>query len=152
MIKMMQSLFELWESHLRAHMSYESLVFFEDLLIFLFGIFIGSIIMTFVLSRIFTKSHRIEGEKFGKISLIRFHDGNEKTFFINDRGNTFEAMRMLLLIAFSPWFTVKSYTKKDERRTMIFIIILIVLGVIISALAILSIITIDMPSTPPPSI
>lgn len=145
MINTLVQWFISFEKYLEKSFNYSTVVFFEDVTIFFSGLFIGALIMTYILSKVFTKSKRIEGNKFDGISLIRFFDDNEKTFFINDNGNVFEAMRMLLLIAFSPWFTIKSYTKKDERRTNIFILILIILGIIFIIFALLGTFTINMP-------
>lgn len=145
MFSWLQNLFLTFENILERHFSYRVVVIFEDSLIFLFGIYIGAIIMLLIVARIFVRSKKVEGEKFNKISLVRYRYGNSKTFFINDHGSVGEAMRALALIAFSPWFTVKSYTKTDERRTKVFVAICTIIGIIISILAILAISTVTYP-------
>lgn len=112
--KLMQH-FLIFEDSLETNFGYPTVIIFEDITIFFSGLFIGSLIMTYVLSKVFTNSKRIEGNKFKGISLIRFFDGNKKIYFINDNDNVFEAMRMLLLIAFSPWFTKKHIQKEMKK-------------------------------------
>ena len=145
MFKWLQESFINFEEILERYFSYKTVIIFEDCLVFLFGLFIGVLIMTFILSNVFVKSKKIKSEKLGNVSLIKFTDGTSKTYFINDNGNIFETMKVMLLIVFSSWFTIGSYTKRDEKRTKIFITILLLLGVLISLISLIAVLTITLP-------
>lgn len=148
MLNKLMQYFLNFEESLENNFGYHTVIVFEDITIFFSGLFVGALIMTCILSKVFTKSKRIEGNKFNGISLIRFFDGDKRTYFINDNDNVFEAMRVMLLITFSPWFTIKSYTKRDEKRTKIFISLLFTVGFIFIILALFGIFTINVPQLP----
>lgn len=124
---------------IEAKTSYETVVMLQDLILFLFAFFLGAMFVTYLISTVFIRTKKIEGEKYRNITMIRFKDDNDKVYFINDNNNVFETMYTLLLIIFSPWFTRKSYTKRDEKRTKIFIVILIIIEIIVTIFALLSI-------------
>ena len=124
---------------IEAKTSYETVVMLQDLILFLFAFFLGATFVTYLISTVFIRTKKIDGEKYRNITMIRFKDDNDKVFFINDNNNVFETMYTLLLIIFSPWFTRKSYTKRDEKRTKIFIVILIIIEIIVTIFALLSI-------------
>lgn len=129
---------------------FKKIVLMEDIFVLLFGIYIGGFIMTYLISKIFTKTKSIESKHFDKMSFVRFtsKDG-KKTYFINSkRGSFFEVMRVILIIIFSPSFLSKTYIVKNEKVAKILVRILLVVGIIVSILAIESIVRIVLPPTP----
>lgn len=127
---------------------FEKFVFWEDICVLCFGMFIGGFIMTLLICRIFAKTKSIESKHFDKISFVRFVSGDgKKTYFLNTaNSNIFEIMRTVLLIIFSPSFLSKHYVVKSEKRAKILIKLLILCFIICSIFALISIFTINYPS------
>ena len=130
--------FEKW---LGSIWGYASIIYLENLLVFLSGVFIGTVIMAFAMGIFFLKSKRIEGKKFDKFGIIKYVDGTEKTYFLNPK-NIFEIVFMTFSLIFSPLFTIKNYTIKDEKRTFFFVSILLFLGVIVLILSFIATFTV----------
>lgn len=134
-----------FERLIEQKIGYIGVIVFEDLTVFFSGIFIGVLLMTFFTSFIFLRSKRLEGSKFDKFSVIKYYQDNKPIYFLNPKG-LFDTMRMTLLLVFAPWFTIRTYTLRDEKRTKLFITIMSIFATIIIILAILSIYTVYFPN------
>lgn len=115
------------ESFFISRFSYKSIVFFESVIIFLLGIIVGSIIMTYVFSKIFIKTKRVDSKGFNKVSLVTFEEEGFRTYFVNDGGNIFETMRTIWIIIFNRITKRKKpYTIKNASLTQKIMIALLV--------------------------
>ena len=131
---------------------FNRVVLIEDILILIFGIYIGGFIMTFLICDMLTKTKAIENSDFDKISFFRIvsKDGEKKYLINANKKNVFENMRIVLLIIFSPSFLSKGYVVKDEKRAKILVGFLLLIGVIISIMTILAILKVTTPPPIPP--
>lgn len=115
------------ESFFISRFSYKNIVFFESVIIFLLGIIFGSIIMTYVFSKIFIKTKRVDSKGFNKVSLVTFEEEGLRTYFVNDGGNIFETMRTIWIIIFNRITKRKKpYTIKNASLTQKIMIALLV--------------------------
>lgn len=130
------------EYWLSERFGYEAVIHFEDIVQFLAGIFIGMLIMVFLSGRVMLKIHPVKNLGHNKIKLIRFKKENGEQTYVADPKNIGESMETLLLVIFKPAFTYKQYTLRDERRTKIFIITMILVGILVLILAFCSISTV----------
>lgn len=120
-------LFRYVESFFIARFSYKNIVFFESVIIFLLGIVAGSIIMTYVFSKIFIKTKRVDGKGFNKVSVVMFEEEGLRTYFVNDGGNIFETMRTIWIIIFNRIIKRKKpYAVKNASLTQKIMIALLV--------------------------
>ncbi|AQR98144.1 hypothetical protein [Clostridium saccharoperbutylacetonicum] len=137
----MLNLFLSFEQFLEKLFGYEFVVHFEDSVVFIAGIFLGMIIMSCLSGRVVFKLQKVSNLGSSNIKLIKFvHEGNNH--YIADPKNVGESIETLLLVIFRPLFQVKEYNYRDERRTKIFIIVLVILAIIFFILAILCITTV----------
>lgn len=130
---------------------FKRVVLLEDIFILLFGIYIGGLVMTYLISKIFTNTKAIESKHFDKVGFVKFtsKDG-KKTYFINSkRESIFEVMRVILIIIFSPSFLSKTYVIKNEKVAKFLVRVLWIVGIIISILAIKAIARIELPPPTP---
>ncbi|MDK0668736.1 hypothetical protein P5F12_13185 [Clostridium perfringens] len=115
------------ESFFISRFSYKNIVFFESVIIFLLGIIVGSIIMTYIFSKIFIKTKRVDNKGFNKVSLVTFEEEGLRTYFVNDGGNIFETMRTIWIIIFNRITKRKKpYTIKNASLTQKIMIALLV--------------------------
>lgn len=120
-------LFRYVESFFIARFSYKNIVFFESVIIFLLGIIVGSIIMTYIFSKIFIKTKRVDSKGFNKVSLVTFEEEGLRTYFVNDGGNVFETMRTIWIIMLNRITKRKKpYTIKNVNLTQKIMIALLV--------------------------
>lgn len=125
-------MFEKWLADLYG---YRFLVFFEDTIVLFAGIFIGMIIMAFLSGWVVFKVTKVKDIGSTKVKLVRFkHEGVKE--YIAAPKNIGESVETLLLVIFRPLFSYREYTYRDERRTKIFLVLLISIGLIVLILAI----------------
>lgn len=130
--------FERW---LVSIFGYRFIIYFEDLIVLLAGIFIGMLIMCCLSGRVVFKLQKVKNLGVNRLKLVKFvHEGHEH--FIADPHNLGESIETLLIVIFRPWFQVKEYTYRDERRTKIFITVVCTVGVIIFILAMICVFTV----------
>lgn len=123
---------------------YEVAIHLEEFILIFMGIFIGIVIEALISGNFIRKLHDIEDFGKSKVQMVRINkDG--KTKYIIGFKTLAEAFLQVLLLGFSPIFTYKQFTKRDERRTKRFLIILGVIMLLAIVLAILSISTVFQP-------
>lgn len=135
------------EYFIEKRIGYDAVISFEDLTVFLAGLFVGMMLMAFFASAILLKSHRLQDSKFDKFSIIKHYEDNKPIYFVNPNG-LLETMKITLTLIFAPWFTIKTYNVRDEKRTKRFIIIIVVISIMVFLLALLSIFTVYLPHVP----
>ena len=135
------------EYWLNEKLGYNAVIHFEDIILFLSGIFIGMLIMVFLSGKVVFRLQKVKNLGGNKIKLIQFKKDNGEKTYIADPKNVGESMETLLLVIFRPAFTYKEYTLRDERRTKIFIITMTIIGIVLLILAFFSIVTVFTPPT-----
>lgn len=136
----MREWFISFEEYLSQVFGYRFVVHFEDSILFIAGIFLGMLIMSGLSGRVVFKLQKIKNIG-SRVKLIKFvHEGNKQ--YIADPQNTGEAIETLLLVIFRPMFKIKEYNYRDERRTKIFLLFMMILGIIFFVLAIMCISTV----------
>ena len=111
-------------------------IHFEDITVFLSGIFIGILIMAALCGKVIFKIKKDIDMGTKKINLVRFkHEGFKH--YVANPNNIAESIETLLLVIFRPLFQDKEYTYRDERRTKIFLSVIFLSGIIILILAIM---------------
>lgn len=121
---------------------YNVVIHFEDLILFLAGIFVGMIIMIALSGKVVFKLQKVKNLGGNKIKLIKFVSEDGSKTYIADPKNVGESIETLLLVIFRPAFTYKNYTLRDERRTKIFIVGMTIVGLLLMYLAWCSIATV----------
>lgn len=108
---------------------YDLAVKIEDVAYGLSMFFLGMVVMAFF-TGIFIR-HLRSLKDFGdsQVQLLRIDNGKKSIQRIQIR-NLMEAFEQVLLLSFSPIFTFKRFTKRDERRTRRFVRIMFVVAVV----------------------
>ena len=135
---MFQKLLDLYEVSLVKLFGYKNAVRVEELAYGLGMIFIGMMIMAFVSAFFILRLHSLEDFGESQVKILRVDNGKKSTQIISIRRNIKEAFEKLLLLSFSPFFTIKRFTSRDERRTKRFLRIMLVIMVIVILFAIVS--------------
>lgn len=122
---------------------YEFIIRLNDLFIFLAGVVVGMIIMSLLASNFLHKIKKIRDGN-GSIKILRVDHGVESGYVTNF--NSFwETLEEVLLLSFSPFFTQKTYTLRDKKRTKKFLIIMLLFSILIILLALSSVTRVDYP-------
>lgn len=103
---------------------YEVLVRSEDGVILVGGIFIGMMIMAVIAGFFIFRLYKVEDAGRSKVKMIRIDKGSKSKFIVSFN-TIFEAIQQVLLLSFSPFFTIKQFTERDEKRTKRFLIIML---------------------------
>ena len=123
---------------------YELAIHLEEFILILMGIFIGIVIEALINGNFIRKLYRVEDFGKSRLQMVRINkDG--KTRYIIGFKTLAEAFMQVLLLGFSPLFTYKRFTERDEKRTKRFLIVLGIIMLITIFLAILSISTVFQP-------
>lgn len=133
-----------FEEWLLNKWGFNSVVHFEDSITFLSGIFIGILVTVALCGRILFRLTKKEKLGENRVQLVRGNHHGYR-YYVADPKTPFEAIETLLLALCAPIFKHKSYNYRDERRTKIFLLLLLIIGIIIFILAIMAIsnITVD---------
>lgn len=135
---MFQKLLDLYEVSLVKLFGYKNAVRVEELAYGLGMIFIGMMIMAFISAFFILRLHSLKDFGESQVKILRIDNGKKSTQIISIRRNIKEAFEKLLLLSFSPFFTIKRFTSRDERRTKRFLRIMLVIMVIVILFAIVS--------------
>lgn len=109
---------------------YELAVKVEDVVYGLSMFFLGIVVMAFLTGIFIRHLHSLKDFGHSQVQLLRIDNGKKSTQRIQIR-NQMEAFEQVLLLSFSPIFTFKRFTKRDERRTRRFVRIMFVVAVVI---------------------
>lgn len=123
---------------------YEVAIHLEEFILILMGIFIGIVIEALITGNFIRKLYDVEDFGKSKVQMVRINkDG--KTKYIIVFKTLAETFREVLLLGFSPLFTYKQFTERDERHTKRFLIVLGIIMLPTIFLAMLSISTVFQP-------
>ena len=133
---MFQKSLDTYEKCIVNCLGYETAVRVEQIIFGLSMIFVGMVIMSFISASFILRLHSLEDFGKSKVKILRVDNGKKSTQIISIR-NIKDAFAQVLLLSFSPFFTIKRFTERDEKRTKKFLIItcaimavIIILGVI----------------------
>ena len=141
---MFNELFHKYEHTVVKIFGYEVAIHLEECVLVLAGIFLGGIIMALLSGNFIRKLYKIEDFGQSKVKLIRISEGSKSKYIIGFKSFA-EAFQQVLLLAFSPLFTIKHFTKRDEKRTRLFLVIMGIIATITIIFAVLSICTVFEP-------
>lgn len=126
---------------------YNFVVHLEDFLLFGASFFLGFLVSQILSGRVILRIQKVpidpNGKKQRKIKWLLLEDNQNE--FIVEPENLGEAVETILVITFKPLFTYKHYGVRDERRTKIFILFLLIIGILLTIFAFLSVITVFNP-------
>ena len=109
---------------------YDVAVRIEDML-YGAGMFVlGGIFMAFLGASFILRLHGLEDFGRGKLRLLRYDNGKRSTQFVQVK-NLWSSFQVFVLLAFSPFCTIKQYTLRDERRTKRFVRIVLVIAILL---------------------
>lgn len=123
---------------------YEVAIHLEEFILILMGIFIGIVIEALITGNFIRKLYGVEDFGKSKVQMVRINKDGKAKYIIGFK-TLAEAFREVLLLGFSPLFTYKQFTERDEKRTKRFLIILGVIMLITIFLTVLSISTVFQP-------
>lgn len=91
---------------------------------------LGGISMTFLGVYFILRLHGLEDFGRGKLRPLRYDNGKKTTQFVQVK-NIWSSFQVFVLLAFSPFCTIKQYTLRDERRTRRFVRIVFIIAVLL---------------------
>lgn len=138
---MFQYILYKYEAFVYKVFGYDALVRSEDAVILVGGIFIGILIMAVISGFFIFRLYKVEDAGRSKVKMIRIDKGYKSKFIVSFN-TIYEAIQQVLLLSFSPFFTIKRFTERDEKRTKRFLIIMFIIAVFVLCLAITSIVTV----------
>lgn len=124
---------------------YTGAVHFEEVVLLLTGAFIGGIIASMFVANFVRKIYKIDDFGNKQINMTRITAKGKNWYTVKFTG-FLEAFQQIILLAFSPPFTVGRFTKRDKRRTIIFIIFISIVMAALVFFAILAIASVFSPN------
>ena len=109
---------------------YDLAVRLEDIFYGLSMFVLGGIAMGFLTANFILHLYELKDFGAGKLRLLRYDNGYKSKEIVTIR-NIWSSFQVILLLSFSPFFTIKRYTEWDEKRTKRFVKILFVVVIII---------------------
>ena len=123
---------------------YTGAVHFEEVILVLTGAFIGGVIASMFVANFMRKIYQIEDFGNKQISMTRI-TVRGKNWYTVKFTSFLEAFQQVILLAFSPPFTIGRFTKRDRKRTIIFVTVVAIVMVICMFFAILAIVSVFSP-------
>ena len=119
-----------YEYYIVSWFGYEAATRIEDASVWLGGFFLGVIIMALLAGAFMLKLHSLNDYGKYQMRLIRVDHGESSTQIMSKR-NLWETFEQILLLSFSPFFTIKRFTSRDAKRTKRFVRTMAVIVVIV---------------------
>lgn len=136
---------ERWYEWAAVHVfGYTGAVHFEEVVLVLTGICIGGIIASMFEANFIRKIYQIDDMGNKQISMTRI-TVKGKSWYTIKFTSFLEAFQQVVLLAFSPPFTIGRFTKRDKKRTVVFITIVSILVIALVFFAILAIVSVFSP-------
>lgn len=123
---------------------YEVAIHLEEFILILMGVFIGIVIEALISGNFIRNLYKVEDFGKSKLQMVRINKDGKSKYIIGFK-TLGEAFIEVLLLGFSPLFTYKQFTERDERRTKRFLIVLGIIMLLTIFLAILLISTVFEP-------
>nr|WP_302596369.1 hypothetical protein [uncultured Cellulosilyticum sp.] len=109
---------------------YDLAVKIEDIFYGLSMIFIGILIMALLTGIFIRRLYSLKDFGESKVKILRVDNGRKSTQTIQIR-TLAEAFHQVILLSFSPLFTFKRFTERDEKRTKRFVKWMLIIAVFI---------------------
>lgn len=136
---------ERWYEWFAVHVfGYTGAVHFEEVVLLLTGAFIGAVIASMFVANFVRKIYQIEDFGNKQISMTRI-TVKGKNWYTVKFTSFLEAFQQVILLAFSPPFTIGRFTKRDRKRTIIFVTVVAIVMVVFMFFAILAIVSVFSP-------
>ena len=134
-----------WYEWFSVHVfGYTGAVHFEEVVLLLSGACIGAIISAMFVANFVRKIYKIDDMGQKQISMTRI-TVKGKTWYTVKFTSFLEAFQQVILLAFSPPFTIGRFTKRDKKRTIRFIIVVGILMFVLLCFAVLAIVSVFSP-------
>ncbi len=134
-----------WYEWFAVHVfGYTGAVHFEEVVLLLTGAFIGAAIASMFVANFVRKIYQIEDFGNKQISMTRI-TVKGKNWYTVKFTSFLEAFQQVILLAFSPPSTIGRFTKRDRKRTIIFVTCIAIVMVIFMFFAILAIVSVFSP-------
>ena len=141
-----------WYEWFSVHVfGYTGAVHFEEVVLLLSGACIGAIISAMLVANFVRKIYKIDDMGQKQISMTRI-TVKGKTWYTVKFTSFLEAFQQVILLAFSPPFTIGRFTKRDKKRTIRFIIVVGILMFVLLCFAVLAIVSVFSPDDVDPTI
>lgn len=98
---------------------------------------LGAIVMGFFTANFILHLHDLKDFGAGKLRLLRYDNGYKSSEVVTVK-NIWSSFQVTLLLSFSPLFTFKHFTERDEKRTKRFVRFLFVVVAIILVIALVA--------------
>lgn len=137
----MQWLMDKYEYYIVKWFGYGGATRIEDGAVWLGGFFLGIIVMALLAGFFMLRLHALNDYGKSQLRLLRVDHGKKSTMIISKK-NVWETFEQILLLSFSPFFTINRFTSRDARRTKRFVRIMgvvAILALLYSVLAIFSV-------------
>ena len=135
----------IWYEWFSVHVfGYTGAVHFEEVVLLLSGACIGAIISAMLVANFVRKIYKIDDMGQKQISMTRI-TVKGKTWYTVKFTSFLEAFQQVILLAFSPPFTIGRFTKRDKKRTIRFIIVVGILMFVLLCFAVLAIVSVFSP-------
>ena len=136
---------ERWYEWFAVHVfGYTGAVHFEEVVLLLTGACIGGIISAMFVANFVRKIYQIEDFGNKQISMTRI-TVKGKNWYTVKFTSFLEAFQQVILLAFSPPFTIGRFTKRDKKRTIIFVTVIAIVMLIFMFFAVLAIVSVFSP-------
>lgn len=109
---------------------YTHAVHIKDFMSLLMTFVLGMLLMAFIMSIFILRLHSVEDFGKSKVKLVRI-DHNKKSGLTLSIPDIWSAFEVILFLSFSPFCTIKRFTRRDARRTKRFIRVIKVIVLII---------------------
>lgn len=141
---MFQKFLDMYERVIVNLFGYEVAVHLEEIVLGLGLFFLGVILMAFLGGAFMLRLHSIEDFGKSQLRVIQVNNGLESKNIISKK-NLWESFQQMLLLSFSPFFTIKHFTQRDARRTKRFLCIMSIVVVVILVFSVISIVSVLQP-------
>ncbi len=119
-----------YEYYIVRWFGYEAATRIEDASVWLGGFFLGVIIMALLAGAFMLRLQSLNDYGKYQMRLIRVDNGKTSTQIMSKK-NLWETFEQILLLSFSPFFTIKRFTSRDAKRTKRFVRIMAVIVVVV---------------------
>ena len=117
---MVNDLFNMYATFMVNTFGYELAIRLEDIFYGVSMFILGGITMGFLTARFILRLHELKDFGKGKLRLLRYDNGHQSKEMVTVK-NIWSSFQVVLLLSFSPFFTIEKFTGRDEKRTKRFV-------------------------------
>ena len=117
---MVNNLFNMYATFMVNTFGYELAIRLEDIFFGASMFVLGGIVMSFLTATFILRLHELKDFGKGKLRLLRYDNGHQSKEMVTIK-DLWSSFQVVLLLSFSPFFTIKRFTGRDEKRTKTFV-------------------------------